>query len=238
MRRVYGDVANLPAANQDFTSDSHLFNISYNGFKYGKFTAYSYLLDIANAPKNSSATFGGSFAGGVTLDVDANAKVDYRAEYARQTDCRNQPLSYNADYYNLELGGEYDRFNAGAGYEVLGSDDGKKGFATPLATLHAFSGCAEVFLNTPNAGLRDAYAWVGAKLPGGIPLRVIGRYFDAESGAANFGEELDTVASRKFGKNWTVMVEYANYWAHDASPPSQTKAADVQKFWASIEFDF
>ena len=45
VHRVFGNVEGLPAANTDFNSHSHLINISYSGWNYGQFTAYSYLLD-------------------------------------------------------------------------------------------------------------------------------------------------------------------------------------------------
>ena len=50
--------------------------------------------------------------------------------------------------------------NLTLGYEVLGSDDGKKGFATPLATGHKFQGFADKFLTTPNDGVQDLYVGV------------------------------------------------------------------------------
>src|SRR5208282_84600 len=35
--RVYGDVSSLPAASADFNSHSHLINLSYSGWEYGRF---------------------------------------------------------------------------------------------------------------------------------------------------------------------------------------------------------
>ena len=42
-----------------------------------------------------------------------------------------------------------------AAYESL-EGNGARGFSTPLATLHAFQGWADVFLNTPADGVDDA----------------------------------------------------------------------------------
>src|SRR5688572_7115931 len=60
VNRVFGDVSGLPAANTDFNSDSHLLNMAYSGWKYGKFAGYSYLLDLENGAgaANSAATYG------------------------------------------------------------------------------------------------------------------------------------------------------------------------------------
>jgi hypothetical protein len=228
VNRVFGD--RHPAG--DFESSSHLINVSYSGWEFGKFTAYSYLLRFDNAPAASSATFGGSFAGGYTFDKDTNTKINYRAEYARQVDYGNQPLAggYEADYYNLELGGEYRRINFGGGYEELGSDGGRIGFATPLATLHAFNGWADSFLATPAAGLRDVYVWAGAKLPGNIPVKVVWHQFYNDTGGGDLGHEWDAVISKALGKNWTVLAKYAAY--------SGTVIPDTHKFWAQLEFNF
>jgi hypothetical protein len=238
VNRVFANVDNLPPANQNFHSDSQVINVSWDGWKVGTFKAYTYLLAFSNSPNNSSATFGGSFAGTHNFDKEANLNLNYRAEYAYQQDYRNQPLSYNANYYNAELGGDYQRFNLTAGFEVLGSDDGAKGFSTPLATLHTFNGWADVFTTTPNAGLRDLYGSAGVNIPGNIPFQFVYHKFNADSGSTDFGQEFDAIASRKFGKNWKILFEYAYYLAQNPAPPSQTVAANVQKFWAQVEFNF
>ena len=231
VNRVFGNVTGLPAANLDFKSDSHLVNISYTGCPYAKLSAYTYLLDVQNAAANSSATYGLSLSGAYTFDKDKNAKVSYRAEYAHQTDYRNQPLNYDANYYLVEVGGDYDRFNAGGGYEILTSDGGAKGFSTPLATLHAFNGWDDIFLATPATGLRDAYLWAGVKLPYNVPLKVIYHKYDADFGSAHYGHEWDAVISRAFGKNWTAMVKYATF-------SGSTGFFNTSKLWAQVEFNF
>ena len=240
VHRIFGNVNNLPAGNQDFDSRSHLVNVSYTGWKYGKVTGFAYLLDLKNGAGAglSSATFGGSFAGGCTFQTETPAKLNYRLVYAHQQDYADQPVNYNANYFNAELGGTCKIYTLGAGYELQGSDHGVKAFTTPLATLHAFNGWDDIFLATPAAGLQDVYAFAGAKLPGDVPLRFVYHKFDADSGSADFGQEFDVVASHKFGKHWTVLAKYAFYDAHDASPPAQTVASDVQKFWAQVEFNY
>lgn len=238
VNRVFGDVAGLPAANRDFDSESHFLNFSYSGWKYGKVTAYAYLLEFDNSAANSSATYGMSLAGGYTFDKETNLKANYRAEYAFQTDYKNSALaSFDCHYYNLESSLDYKKFNVGAGYEVLGSNqNGTRGFGTPLATLHAFNGWADIFLVTPTTGLRDVYAFAGVKLPYEVPLKVIYHKFDADRGGADFGYEWDVVASRAFGKNWTAMLKYAYY--DGKAPAGNAGQVDTQKLWAQVEFNF
>lgn len=238
VRRVFGDVDDLAPVNRDFASDSHLVNASYSGWKFGRLVGYSYLLDLENRAGSgaSSATYGAYFAGS-TLCHDT-VSLGYRAEFAWQTDYANSPLDYETEYYNLELSATKKPFSLGAGYEVLGSDKGQ-GFRTPLATLHAFNGWADVFLNTPERGLRDLYAFAQVTLPWEVPLRFVYHKFDADSGTADFGNEFDVLATKKFGKHWTALLKYSYYEGEDAAPPALgVPDATVHKFWAQVEFNY
>jgi hypothetical protein len=245
VHRVYGNVDDLPAANRDFDSDSHLINVSYSGWKYGRFVGYAYLLDLSNAAgdANSSATYGGYFAGAAPLNDKIS--VDYRAEYAFQTDYGKSPLNYSANYYNAEAGLSVKPVAFGAGYEDLGSGvntgaaGGRTAFRAPLATLHAFNGWDDMFVNTPNDGLQDFYGYLQVTLPAQIPVRFVFHKFNAEHGGGDYGEEYDVVVSKKFGKYWTALVKYAYYNGNDPAAPALTAShVDVQRFWAQVEFNF
>ena len=76
-----------------------------------------------------------------------------------------QQPSHTARYYHGQFGGGLDGFELDADYEVLGSDGGRKGFATPLATLHLWDGWVNEFLTTPANGLRDFYVSGGSRCP-------------------------------------------------------------------------
>jgi len=248
VNRVFGNVDNLPAANTDFDSNSHLFNVSYSGWEYGRLAAYAYLLDLDNAAggASSSATYGGYFAGNAALCDRLSA--DYRAEFAWQTQYGGSTLDYGAAYYNLEGGLSLQPFALGAGYEDLGSGGnsgvggGQASFRTPLATLHSFNGWADVFLTTPADGLRDFYAYAQVTLPAQIPLRFIYHKYDADYGNGDYGQEFDAVISRKFGRHWSALVKYAYYRGEDAvvftAKSAQAANVDLQKIWAQVEFDF
>jgi hypothetical protein len=233
VNRVFGDVDNLPQANTDFSSQSHILHYNYNHWKWLNISAYTYLLDLDNGiptELNSTATYGGFLNG--TVPVHDKVDLTYRAEFAWQTDYANNVSDYGTEYYNLEVGATVKPVNAGAGYEVLGSDNGQ-GFKTPLATLHAFNGWADVFLNTPGTGLRDFYLWAGATLPYEIPLRVTAHQFRSDSGGIHYGDEIDASVSRKFGKYWSALAKYA--WFDGKEAPT---APDVDKFWLQLEFNY
>ena len=238
--RVYGDVDGLPAANRDFHSDSHLVNVSWSGWKYARFVGYTYLLDLENpaGTADSCATYGGYVAG--SAPVGENVSIGYRGEFAYQTDYADSPFNYATEYYNIEAGATILPVSFGAGYEVLGSDiddnpivTTRVSFRTPLATAHPFNGWANVFTSIPPQGLRDLYGYIQVMLPYDVPVRAVYHSFDADSGASDFGHEIDLIASKKFGKYWAVTAKYAHYDGKDAPV-----AFDVDKFWAQVEFNF
>ena len=245
VHRVYGNVSGLSTTNRDFHSDSHLVNVSCSAWNYGRFVGYAYLLGLTNAAgaNNSCATWGGYFAGDAA--VNDVLSLDYRAEYAWQTDYGRSTLRYSADYWNLELGASVQPFAFGAGCERLGSgaNTGQAGglasFRTPLDSPHPFDGWAEVFGSPPSAGLRDLYAYAQVTLPAQIPLRFVYHKFDADSGNGDYGQEFDLVATKSFGKHWQVLLEYACYNGANAAPPAIAAAhLDWQRCWAQLEFTF
>lgn len=225
VNRIFGD--DHPAG--DFDSNSHLVHASYSGIPFGTLTAYAYILDFNNAPAASCDTLGGSFVG--AWKISDEAKLDYRAEYAHQTEGGNNPTDYDTSYCHFMLGGSYDRFNLGAGYEVLGSSGGAVGFQTPLATGHAFNGWADAFLATPGVGLEDLYFSAGVKLPYEIPLKAIYHYYSAASGGGELGNEINVIATRKFTKRLSALAKFAHYSGDGGF-------ATRDKFWFQVDYNF
>ena len=210
-----------------WASSSQLFNASYAGLPAGTLTGYAYLLDFSSSPANSCATYGASFAGSTPLSTDVS--LIYRAEAATQSDHGASTLNYATHYSVLEAGLGFKPVSLILGYEVLGSDH-NVGFKTPLATLHAFNGWADLFLTTPAAGLRDSYSTVTANLPGACPLVVFYHQFDSATGRIDFGHEYDLQLSHKFGQRVTALVKFADFRRVSLTLPN------VQKFWASVEY--
>ena len=226
IHRIFGD--DHPAGNWD--SDSHLFHVAYDLGKPGKLTGYGYLLDLQDALALSSATFGGSFDGKYPINEDW--AVSYKTEFAIQSDYGDNPVDYSAPYYHLNAGGFYKKFNFGAGYEVLASDDGVIGFPTPLATAHAFNGWADTFLGTPADGLEDMYTWIGYNLPGGVPLKILYHDFSAEDGGNDYGNEVNILATKKLGKYFSLLAKAALYQDGDDGRAGRTR------YWLQAAFNF
>ena len=115
------------------------------------------------------------------------------------------------------------------GREVLGADN-NVGFKTPLATLHAFNGWADLFLATPAAGLRDTYVKAAVSLPGAVALLAFEHWYETDATGAALGTEFNLQLTRKFGKAVTGLVKYADFRRAGTGCPH------VQKIWAQVEF--
>ena len=191
-------------------------------------SGFAYLLDFDNAPAASSSTLGLALAA-------RRGGFHASARYAFQQDYGNQPVSYDADYYQLEAGLAHEGFAAAAGLEVLGSDGGVQAFQRPLATLHKFNGFADVFLVTPANGLEDAYVTAAYTTETAGPadkLKFAATYhdFSADEGGNGYGSEIDLVAIAQFGR-FTALAKFASYEA-------DSFVGDREKLWLSIGWAF
>ncbi len=227
INRIFGD--DHPAGQWD--SDSHLFNVHHDGLSLGALTGYAYLLDFDNAAANSCATYGLSFDGKKSINDDV--ALTYRAEYAAQSNYGSSPLSYSTHYLSLSVGFDSDPWSVAFNHEILGSDRGV-GFKTPLATLHAFNGWADQFLNTPAQGLKDTYLTVVGNVIFGAKLIVSYHDFETDQDSLDAGNELDILLEKTFNQHYTVGVKYADYQADDEFP----SLVDTEKFWVYGQVKF
>jgi hypothetical protein len=228
VHRIFG--ADHPQG--EFQSDSHVMQVDWKT-SWGSVTAYGYLLDFDNAPALSSETWGGRLAGQRPL-ADGMALV-YAAEFARQTDYAAAPLDFDLTYIELTAGLKKNAHTATVSVERL-DGDGRRGFQTPLATLHAFQGFADVFLNTPVQGVRDINlrASTAVNGPHGKPVRLAAALhdFDAADGDIDFGRELDLVASTPISEHLTAELKAAFF---KGEVPG---FADRTKIWTTLEWRF
>ncbi|MCJ8168863.1 alginate export family protein [Atopomonas sediminilitoris] len=209
---------------------SHLINAQYVVAPALTVTGYRYLLGLDNLANKtqSSATSGLRLTG--TL-----ADFSYTAEYASQSEYAGNPKDIDADYYLLEGAYSFKALNnltLKGGYEVLeGDKDSSQGaFQTPLATKHMFQGWADVFLATPQAGVKDAYFGGSMPLLGGN-LQAWYHDFRAETGSSHYGEEFDIAYGHAvpWVKGMSALVKYAHYDADDFG-------VDTQKLWLQLQY--
>ena len=229
VHRVFGD--DSPVG--EWRSDSHLINVEAPT-PAGKLTAYGYLLDFADAPAQSSATWGARLDGSRTLSPDWSAL--YAVEYARQSDFGVNPARFNLDYGQVSAGLKRGPVTGTLAIERL-DGDGAQAFQTPLATLHAFQGWADVFLTTPRDGLRDvsataSYAVAHPPVGRNGVLTASWRDFHDAGGSTRYGRELDVSARLVLDQHWAVEIKGARFDGAQAAFP------DRDKVWAALDYRF
>lgn len=226
-RTVFG----VDSPNEHFDGDLVLLNGGVD-LPVVDVKAFAYLLDYDTRLAFSSETYGVLATGEIA--IPAVGKLTGLASYATQSDYGANPVAYDADYLNAQLGLALFGFTLIAGYEELGSDRGVAAFQTPLATLHAFNGWADLFLTTPANGLRDYYAGIGKTfalpfLPG-LKADLTYHEFDSDFGGFEYGSEWDASLGFKLGPVG-LLAKYANF-------DSDGFAVDTEKFWLQAEIGF
>ena len=225
-RTVFGN----HSPNEHFDGDMVFLN---SGVKLAQIDvkAFAYLIDYDDRIAFSSQTYGLMSKGSIPL---GSLALNFMARAATQSDYKDNPASYSAPYFNGELGASVAGFSLAGGYEELGSDEGVAAFQTPLATLHAFNGWADLFLTTPATGLRDYYARVGKAIP--VPglatfnATLVYHQFDSDFGSIDYGSEWDAQIGLNVG-SIALLAKYANYNA-------KSFAVDTEKFWLQAELNF
>ena len=238
-------------------SESILLHANYKVMDELSITAYDYMLSIAGY---GSDTYGLALTGNLNL---SGAKLDYRAEYAKQADAT---MSYSettatansykadADYINLDLGANISGILAGVNYEILSGqkagDASSTTFNPALGTNHKFNGWADVFYvgNVgPSGGLKDANVRLGYTAPGLGKILAVYHDFKADENMAavgggttdDLGSEIDVVYTNKIPgvNNLTGLLKYASYSKGKVSGfANATK--DVTKMWVGLDYKF
>jgi hypothetical protein len=217
-------------------SETHLLNANYKGIPGGSLSGYVYAIDdlLPAGSSSSTQTIGARYKGATNA---GNTKILYTVEFATVSDyADNTSTNVDADYTLVEGGTKVGPVTAQLGYELLGGDGtAGNGFQTPLATKHAFNGWADMFLSsTPDSGLEDIYVSVGAKVAG---VKLLGVYhmFAPDTGSGDYGDEIDLLAAKKFGDNYTLLAKYASF-SHDSA--SALSTVDTDKLWLMGQVKF
>ncbi len=233
------------------TIEAPILNLNYKMGDYGNLIGYGYWLDYTEKEnfEKSSQTYGlRATCCAKPLEsykLSENFGVVYTAEWSHQSDYGHGATAYDADRYNLMAGvSAYGVMFQGA-MEQLDGSGANKHFDTPLGTNHAFQGWADLFLVTPNNGIRDVFGTVMVPFQRG-DLVFTGVYHDYsdDTGSFDYGNEWDFQVLKKFGKHYSLLAKYAYYNAGDTaaylSPTTGAPAlsTDTQKIWLQGNISF
>ena len=208
----------------DWRGNSHFLRASFAATEAHSVSAFSYMLDFENdnGPVNSNATYGIEYRG-------AFGPFTALAAIGRQSDWGDNPVSYEAPYYLLEGRWQGNGTGLAVGHEVLGSDSGRAGFRTPLATLHKFQGWSDKLLVTPPDGVRDTYLR-GSTRVGPFTVAAALHDFSAAEGGAEYGREADISMAYSW-RNVAMQLKLARYRAREL-------ASDTTKAWLVMGYAF
>ncbi|WP_379920936.1 alginate export family protein [Erythrobacter sp. R86502] len=205
----------------------------------GTLAGFAYVADLddprAQSFRLSSQTYGLRLTGSRT--ITEGVSLAYLASYARQFDAGRNPNDYAADYAALEGTAVMGEWRLGAGFEMLGADDGTAfaSFQTPFSSGVKFLGLAGRFLPTPPDGVRDYYGTLHYKAGdvgplSDVNLKAVLHHFTSDRELRIYGDELDLMASGKLGAT-LLTLRYAGYRERGFS-------ADTQRFMLQLEWKY
>lgn len=219
VNRVFGPKG--PAADQRGNFNTAL--LQWQLSPAHQLAAFGYDFDFDHWAARSSRTLGVDYQGKLTT----GPQLSWHLALAKQDDAHNAPLSFSHHYHRLSLSWALDGITLQAGQERL-AGDGQSAFQTPLATLHAFSGFADMFLNTPNTGLRDNWLQASTKLQA-VTLTMAVHRFSSDVSSNTYGNEWNASASYALNKQLSGLLKLAHYSA-------DTLAVDTSKIWLMLSY--
>jgi len=231
-----GNVQTFTATNEHI--EAPILNVNYKVGDYGNLVGYGYWLNYTEREnyEKSSQTYGLRMTNfqkpGDTYKISDNYGLVYTAEWGYQEDYGHGATPYQAHRYNVMGGVTAYNFTFQGAVEQLNGKGLNKTFDTPLGTNHAFQGWADLFLVTPNNGIRDVSGTVHTTLDrGNVILSGIYHDFTDDTGQIHYGKEWDFSAIKKFGKHYSVLAKYAYYDADQFG-------TDTQKIWVQANISF
>ncbi len=225
VNRIFGP--DVPAGKHN--NNTLLLNWSQSWRGQHDLSFFYYDIDNKDVSAFSTQTFGVSFDSFLQLE---NSLLSIGLDYAKQSDAANNPINYSASYWRIEGAIETPKVDFIVGREVLTGSSNMSGvaFRTPLATLHAFNGWSDRFLNTPDTGLQDTYiGMIGSHNDFGWYLRY--HDFEAESIEQGFGYEIDASISYRITDKLSTRLKYAQYHATGFG-------VDTKHLWFLLNFEF
>jgi len=207
VNRIFGSEAT--GFNKDVSGNIHLFNASYTGLKGITLGSYAYLMDFEQPDGWDNNTFGFS-AKGKLADILLYGEFAYQDEAGstNQDEALYTHLTTTKTFGNQSI--------------TLGLEHLDAGFQTPLATVHAFNGFADVFIgqriNGTLPGLTDIYLSHTLPVFYGVKwTNVVHAYGDNEI-STGLGWEYNSVLLKKFDEHFTAIGKLSHFETESTYP--------------------
>lgn len=209
----------------DMRMESFIIHGAYQVSEGHSLALFGYFFDIKSNPGLSHRNLG--FYDKGKWQIAEGKHLLWEFSYVDQADYKDGNENLDEDYLQAVLGGKIQDFTLKVGYEVLGGD-GQGSFMTPFATGHAFQGWADLFLTTPANGIEDLQL-IGGYGKAGWNCLLVYHQFSADSGNADYGDELDALITKKLSSRCLLGLKLADYQA-------DTFATDRTKVWGYAQW--
>lgn len=232
VNRIFGsdaDAAITPSyTNVDhYEADTHLLNASYTGIKNWTLGSYIYLMDFDEIPSYDNQTFGVS-AKTNAFGLALSAELAYQDEAGTGSD-------KDAMYFH-----GIATKTVGAQSFTLGLEHLDAGMKTPLATLHAFNGFADVFINQrangSHNGITNPYFSHAMPIFWGMKWINTFHIMGDNEISAGYGWEYDFVLTKKFNDHLLALAKLGVFNSNGDVLNGKSEAPDATRF--SIELDY
>lgn len=190
-------------------TDIHLLNAAYTGIENFTVGGYIYLMDFGGLAAFNNDTYG-AYAKTTQFGLDLYGEVAYQ-------DNAGATETLEGTYAHVSATKGFGKQSLKVGVEYLSQN-----FRTPLATVHAYNGFADVFLGQrltgTTGGLTDVYASYTTPFFGGTKfVNVLHAYGDNEVSTGR-GWEYNAVLVKKFDDNFTGIAKFAHFETESALP--------------------
>lgn len=227
------DLATLHNANRVFgpkgsAADLHgRFNLATLNLQLlpaQQLSAFVYDLDFDTQQARDSSTQGVDYSGNLT----ALPKLKWQLALASQNDAHQAPVDVSHHYHRIDFSYNFGLFSGKVWQERL-AGDGNTAFQTPFATLHAFDGFADLFLTTPNQGVRDNALEISLPVKSS-KVAVSWHQYDSDAGSNKLGSELNASLSWDPTPQLNLLLKLAQYNA-------DSYATDTRKVWLMASYN-
>ncbi len=237
VNRIFGSDADSPIGFlpgftnvQDIRSEVHLINASYAGIKGLTLGGYAYIMNFEDVGAWDNNTFGVS-AKGTLGGVALYGEFAYqdKAGLAGEDDALYAHVTASKTFFGNQA-------------FTLGLEHLDAGFKTPLATVHAFNGFADVTdgarISGAHNGLTDLYVSHTTPLFCGIKwMNVLHAMGDNEI-SVGYGWEYDSVLTKKFDDNFTAIAKFACFQSEDDAYAGPVALPDATRFSLELNYTF
>ncbi|TRW49639.1 hypothetical protein FM042_01890 [Aliidiomarina halalkaliphila] len=221
VNRVFGPKG--PAANERGTLFTGL--VQWQLSDQQSLRGYMYDFDFSDWDIRDSQTYGIEYHHTWPMPTGS---LQAQVVAARQNDAHQHPQSFSHHYHRFSATMPVlQRAKLELGSERL-AGDGISAFQTPLATLHAFQGFTDLFLVTPNDGLRDHFAKVSMSI-GQVPLTIGYHQFYADTDRRRYGDEWNITGTYRLQSGVQLLGKFADYRA-------KSHAVDTRKAWFMVSY--